>query len=240
MTDVRHAAGQRGEDLAAEHFERLGFEILARNHRTRFGELDLVAFDGETLVFVEVKTRRSGSREPWESLHDRKRSQVRRMAIAWLTEGTRTSRPRPTAPSCASTASPRPARRPSGRASCASTPLSRPACLMLARVMTFAVDGVDARRVWVEADIRPGPARVHRRRARRQGGARGARAGPRRARELGLRVPAAAHHRQPRAGLPAQGRAGVRPAARGRAARRLLSARAGGDRGRARWSASSR
>jgi putative endonuclease len=87
MTDVRHTAGQRGEELAAEHFERLGFEILARNHRTRFGELDMVAYDGETLVFAEVKTRRSGSREPWENLHDRKQTQVRRMAIAWLTEG---------------------------------------------------------------------------------------------------------------------------------------------------------
>lgn len=87
MTNVRHAAGQRGEDLAAEHLERLGFQILARNHRTRFGELDLVAYDGEVLVFVEVKTRRSDAREPWENLHDRKRSQVRRMAIAWLIEG---------------------------------------------------------------------------------------------------------------------------------------------------------
>jgi putative endonuclease len=87
MTDVRHTAGKRGEELAAEHFVRLGFEVLGRNHRTRFGELDLVAFDGSTLVFVEVKTRRSGGREPWESLHDRKQSKVRRMAIAWLTEG---------------------------------------------------------------------------------------------------------------------------------------------------------
>ena len=87
MTDVRHTAGRRGEDLAAEHLERLGFEVLARNHRTRFGELDLVAYDGETLVFAEVKTRRSGARDPWENLHDRKRSQVRRMAISWLTDG---------------------------------------------------------------------------------------------------------------------------------------------------------
>jgi len=87
MTDVRHTAGQQGEQLAAQHFERLGFEVLARNHRTRFGELDLVVFDGETLVFAEVKTRRSDSREPWENLHDRKRSKVRRMALAWLTEG---------------------------------------------------------------------------------------------------------------------------------------------------------
>jgi putative endonuclease len=86
MADVRHVAGQRGEDLAAAHFQALGFEVLARNHRTRFGELDLVAYDGETLVFAEVKTRRSGAREPWENLHARKRLKVRRMALAWLLE----------------------------------------------------------------------------------------------------------------------------------------------------------
>jgi putative endonuclease len=86
MTDVRHTAGRRGEELAAAHLERLGFEVLARNHRTRFGELDLVAYDGETLVFAEVKTRRSGTRDPWENLHGRKQSKVRRMAVSWLTE----------------------------------------------------------------------------------------------------------------------------------------------------------
>jgi putative endonuclease len=86
MTDVRHVRGRRGEELAAEHFERLGFDVLARNHRTRYGELDLVVYDGETLVFAEVKTRREGSGDPWENLHELKRSQVRRMAIAWLTE----------------------------------------------------------------------------------------------------------------------------------------------------------
>src|SRR4051794_34219679 len=88
MTDVRHTAGQRGEDIAAQHFERLGFEVLARNHRTRFGELDLVAYNGSVLVFAEVKTRRTDAREPWENLHSVKRSKVRRMAIAWLTEAT--------------------------------------------------------------------------------------------------------------------------------------------------------
>src|SRR3954468_3358592 len=86
MTDVRHIAGQQGEEIAAQHFKRLGFEVLARNHRTRFGELDLVVFDGSTLVFVEVKTRRTDAREPWENLHVTKRSKVRRMAVAWLTE----------------------------------------------------------------------------------------------------------------------------------------------------------
>jgi putative endonuclease len=84
MTDIRHVRGQQGEDLAAEHFERLGYRVLARNHRTRYGELDLVVCDGSSLVFVEVKTRREGSGSPWDALHDLKRSQVRRMAIAWL------------------------------------------------------------------------------------------------------------------------------------------------------------
>ena len=63
----------------------MGWEIVARNHRTRFGELDIVALDGETLVFVEVKARR-GSGRPWDSLHERKRLQVRRMAAAFLAE----------------------------------------------------------------------------------------------------------------------------------------------------------
>ena len=101
MTDVRHTAGQQGEELAAEHFQRLGFEVLARNHRTRFGELDLVVFDGRRSCSSRsrpVAPARANRGEP----HDRKRSKVRRMAIAWLTESP-TAR---SAPSCASTGSP--------------------------------------------------------------------------------------------------------------------------------------
>jgi putative endonuclease len=83
--DPRHHLGRDGERLAAEHLERLGYEIVTRNHRTRFGELDLVAADADTLVFVEVKTRRGRGR-PWDALDDRKQRQVRRMAIAYMTE----------------------------------------------------------------------------------------------------------------------------------------------------------
>ena len=83
-TDLRHALGRLGEELAARHFERLGFDVIGRRHRTRFGELDLIVFDGRTLVFAEVKTRRAGSGHPWDSLHDAKRRQVRRMGAAWL------------------------------------------------------------------------------------------------------------------------------------------------------------
>src|SRR3954469_8158631 len=87
-SDARRLLGQAGEQLAREHLERLGYELVARNHRTRHGEIDLVVYDGETLVFVEVKTRRatSAGRGPWESLHERKRRQVRRMAVEFLVE----------------------------------------------------------------------------------------------------------------------------------------------------------
>src|SRR3954465_1230062 len=82
----RQALGRLGERLAAEHLERLGYRIVARNPPTRFGEIDLVAADDETLVFCEVKTRRAGSGAPWEALDDRKRKQVRTMGAAWLAE----------------------------------------------------------------------------------------------------------------------------------------------------------
>ena len=82
----RQHLGRLGERLAAEHFARLGFSVLAQNHHTRFGELDLVLSDGRTLVFCEVKTRRLGSGEPFDSLHGAKRSQVRKIAAHWLSE----------------------------------------------------------------------------------------------------------------------------------------------------------
>ena len=84
--DPRHTLGRRGEELAAEHLERLGYRIVARNYRTRFGELDLVAADDDLLVFCEVKTQRAGGRDPWESLGEAKRRQVRSIGRAWLSE----------------------------------------------------------------------------------------------------------------------------------------------------------
>ena len=88
MTAARQSVGRLGERLAAEHLERLGYRILVRNHRTRFGELDLVACDDERIVFVEVKARRSGPGRPLEKVDWRKQGQVRLIARAWLTETT--------------------------------------------------------------------------------------------------------------------------------------------------------
>ncbi len=93
-SDLRQHLGRLGEDLALEHLERLGYRRLARNHRTRFGELDLIVCDDERLVFVEVKTRRAsgGAGSAIEAVSPDKRRRVRAMAAAWLAETT--DRPR--------------------------------------------------------------------------------------------------------------------------------------------------
>jgi putative endonuclease len=82
----RTSLGRLGEQLAAEHCERLGWEIVERNYQSRLGELDIVAVDGDALVFVEVKTCRLGRGNPWVSLHERKQAQVRRIAGVWFSE----------------------------------------------------------------------------------------------------------------------------------------------------------
>ncbi len=60
MTLQRQELGKSGEDLAVAELERRGYAILARRYRTRHGEIDVVARDGETTVFVEVKARTTG------------------------------------------------------------------------------------------------------------------------------------------------------------------------------------
>jgi putative endonuclease len=84
--DLRHRLGRSGEQLAAEHLERRGFAILARNHRTRWGELDLIAADAQRIVFCEVKTRRVGASGPFDGLRAAQCRRLRRMAAAWLAE----------------------------------------------------------------------------------------------------------------------------------------------------------
>lgn len=71
--------GDRGERLAAQHLRRQGLRILVRGYRTDHGEIDLVARDGGSLVFVEVKTRRRG--EPAEAVTPEKQ---RRLTLAGL------------------------------------------------------------------------------------------------------------------------------------------------------------
>jgi putative endonuclease len=59
MAEPLHQVGRAGEEAAVRHLERMGYRIVERNYRCRFGEIDLIAQDGGVLVFIEVKTRRS-------------------------------------------------------------------------------------------------------------------------------------------------------------------------------------
>jgi putative endonuclease len=89
MSDAKgNRLGQQGEEIAAGHLRRQGFQILERNFRTRWGELDLVAYDGQVLAFCEVKTRRAGGSRgtALEAVGPRKRSRLRRMAGCWLVQ----------------------------------------------------------------------------------------------------------------------------------------------------------
>jgi putative endonuclease len=79
------ATGRRGEEMAIEHLIGKRYRILERNYRKSFGEVDIIARDRDTLVFIEVKTRQStrfGS--PFEAVDIRKQRQISRVAQEYL------------------------------------------------------------------------------------------------------------------------------------------------------------
>jgi putative endonuclease len=85
---ARQRLGQAAEDLAVQRLEADGYRIVARNARTRLGELDIVALDGDALVFVEVKAGRAGSslgpERPALAVDRGKQARLRRLAREWL------------------------------------------------------------------------------------------------------------------------------------------------------------
>jgi putative endonuclease len=83
----RQALGRWGEDLAARHLERSGYELLARNWRCAQGELDIVARQDGAIVFVEVKAR-SGLAfgEPASAVTQAKAHRIHVLAARWLAE----------------------------------------------------------------------------------------------------------------------------------------------------------
>lgn len=77
--------GLAGEQAAARFLQRLGYRIIARSHRQRLGEIDLIALDGDCLVFVEVKTWSSaGSGDPSLAVDRSKQEKLSRAAIVYL------------------------------------------------------------------------------------------------------------------------------------------------------------
>ena len=84
-TDTRRSAGIKGEEEAARFLTRSGYAILDRNVRTRAGEIDLVAKEGKTLVFVEVKTRRDMEGDPPQAaVRTRKQNRLAKLAHGYL------------------------------------------------------------------------------------------------------------------------------------------------------------
>lgn len=83
--DRRLPLGRRGENVAARHLRRLGYVIVGRGHRDSIGEIDLVAVDGRTLVFVEVKTRTShDAGHPADAVDASKQRRLTRLALSYM------------------------------------------------------------------------------------------------------------------------------------------------------------
>jgi len=82
LEDPRHRFGRFGEDVAARFVCAKGYEILERNVRTPYGEIDLICLDSDVVVFIEVKARRGSS--GLEAVDGRKRRRLSRLALAFL------------------------------------------------------------------------------------------------------------------------------------------------------------
>ncbi|MBR3158213.1 MAG: YraN family protein [Atopobiaceae bacterium] len=80
--------GDKGEDVAALFLERMGIEVLERNWRCSFGEVDIIARDGETIILLEVKTRITTKRNdeiaPELAVGSRKRAKYQKLALIYL------------------------------------------------------------------------------------------------------------------------------------------------------------
>jgi len=84
---MRRALGQQGEEIAALYLQQQGYKILARNYRSRYGELDIICHKNGIIVFVEVKTRSSqrfGS--PEEAITSTKIQHIKKVALIYLAE----------------------------------------------------------------------------------------------------------------------------------------------------------
>jgi putative endonuclease len=82
---IAYELGRSGEDVATEYLKKKKYKVVDKGFRFLRGEIDIIAYDGETLVFVEVKTRKSTRfSQPEESVTPTKRKQLRRVAQGYL------------------------------------------------------------------------------------------------------------------------------------------------------------
>ncbi|MFC1824029.1 YraN family protein [Thermodesulfobacteriota bacterium] len=85
MTTSRIDLGKKGEELALKEIIRLGYRCVTRNYRCPLGEIDLIATDGDCLVFLEIKTRKGKSLGyAKEAVNARKKRQLSKVALAYM------------------------------------------------------------------------------------------------------------------------------------------------------------
>ena len=85
MTKERLELGKFGEELAFRKIKRLGYKKIVRNFRCPLGEVDIIARDGDTLVFMEIKTRKGRSIDyAKEAVNAKKKRQISKVALAYM------------------------------------------------------------------------------------------------------------------------------------------------------------
>ncbi len=85
MTRERLQLGELGEKLALKRIKRYGYKLVAKNYRCPLGEIDLIAKDGDCLVFIEIKTRKNSSTgNAKEAIDKRKRRQISKVALYYM------------------------------------------------------------------------------------------------------------------------------------------------------------
>jgi putative endonuclease len=87
----RKSLGKQGEEIAASYLKGLKYRVVEKNYRCRCGEIDIVALDGNTLVFIEVKTRRTASYGPPQlAVTPFKQRQISKAALTYLAKNRQT------------------------------------------------------------------------------------------------------------------------------------------------------
>lgn len=93
MTFARLSVGKRGEELASAYLAKAGYQIIERNYRCIFGEIDIVAEEGDNIVFIEVKSRRSNAYgDPQLAVGSRKQKKISMVALNYIEEKHKHSR----------------------------------------------------------------------------------------------------------------------------------------------------
>ena len=87
MTLKRKELGAKGEEIALRYLKSRGYRILERNYRIKFGEIDIIAEQGDNLVFIEVKTRSDNHfGSPFESVTKQKQKQLSKVALEYISK----------------------------------------------------------------------------------------------------------------------------------------------------------